>query len=346
MRRLIGEGRTVESCCTDPPYHLLSIVKRFGKKGSAPAKHGTDGAFNRISRGFADQQWDGFDKDGKQIAHDPKLWRLVFDLLLPGGFLLAFSSPKTGHRMACAIEDAGFTMHPFIGWIYGQGLPKPHSLGNGNGWYHGGQTLRPALEPVYFAQRPFSERTGVANFARHGVGGFNIEACRLEVDPEKDDPRLGGKGDWIRERGKRHPYSPDLRPSFPATERRVSAVAGKWPTTVAHDGSPAVLDAFPADLAGHSLGKYFPAFGYNRKAKGKDRADSDHPTVKPIEFLEWLIRLVTPEGGTVLDPFAGTGTTGIAARNANCNAILIENNPAYVADIRRRIGYERGADIL
>lgn len=335
MRRLIGEGRSVHSIVTDPPYHLLSIVKRFGKEGSAAAQHGKDGAFNRISRGFAGQQWDGTDDRGNLIANDPKLWRLCLDLLLPGGFMLIFSSPKTGHRMACAIEDAGFIMHPMIGWINGQGLPKPHEVAPG--WYHGQQTMRPALEPVYVAQRPYSERTGIANFERHGVGAMHIDACRLAVDPELDDYRLGGKGSFLRPRGRQEPYSPALRRPRAGAERAASDVLGKWPTNLATDGSPAVLAAFPDDLKGNSKARHFPAFGYHRKAKGYDRAGSDHPTVKPVDFLRWLIRLVTPEGGIVLDPFAGSGTTGIAALAEGCKSILIEANPDYVADIRRRV---------
>lgn len=119
--------------------------------------------------------------------------------------------------------------------------------------------------------------------------------------------------------------------------RVASSPLGKWPTNVATDGSRAVQAAFPDDLRGDSKARYFPAFGYHRKAKGYDRAGSDHPTVKPVDFLRWLIRLVTPTGGIVLDPFAGTGTTGIAALAEDCRSILIEANPDYVADIRRRV---------
>jgi site-specific DNA-methyltransferase (adenine-specific) len=90
----------VDSVVTDPPYHLTSIVKRFGKPDSAPAKaNGATGVYARSSRGFMGKQWDGGD-----IAFDPELWRLCFDALKPGGHLLAFGGTRTYHRMACAIE--------------------------------------------------------------------------------------------------------------------------------------------------------------------------------------------------------------------------------------------------
>jgi DNA modification methylase len=119
MRRMIGEGRQFQSIVTDPPYHLLSIVKRFGKQGSAPAKFGKDGAFARISKGFNGQTWDGEDGQGRQIAHDPALWRLCHDLLLPGGFMLTFSctaraslSPMPSRRAAKPGPDGTMASKP------------------------------------------------------------------------------------------------------------------------------------------------------------------------------------------------------------------------------------------
>ncbi len=107
-------GMLFDSCVTDPPYHLTSIVKRFGAANAAPAKFGTDGAFSRASRGFMGQQWDGGD-----VAFDPATWRAVYDVLKPGAYLLAFSGTRTYHRMVCAIEDAGFEIRDQIAWVYG-----------------------------------------------------------------------------------------------------------------------------------------------------------------------------------------------------------------------------------
>jgi site-specific DNA-methyltransferase (adenine-specific) len=104
----------------DPPYHLTSIVKRFGKKNSAPAQYGTDGVFSRASKGFMGQEWDGGD-----VAFDPETWSALGEHLYPGAFGMAFSASRNWHRLAVAIEDAGFVIHPTIFlWAQGQGFPK------------------------------------------------------------------------------------------------------------------------------------------------------------------------------------------------------------------------------
>mgnify|MGYP000972470957 CR=1 FL=1 len=118
------EDNSVDSICTDPPYHLVSIVKRFGKENSAPAKFGTDGAFSRASKGFMGKDWDGVNEDGIGIAQKVELWKECLRVLKPGGHLLAFSGTRTYHRMASAIEDAGFDIRDQIAWCYGQGFPK------------------------------------------------------------------------------------------------------------------------------------------------------------------------------------------------------------------------------
>lgn len=114
------------SIVTDPPYDLVSVVKRFGGKNAAPAKFGTDGAFQRQSAGFMGKQW-----DGTGVAFDPLTWSLAYDCLLPGGYLLAFGGTRTYHRMACAIEDAGFEIRDCVMWLYGTGFPKSHDVSKG-----------------------------------------------------------------------------------------------------------------------------------------------------------------------------------------------------------------------
>lgn len=110
MRRLLDEGVTVHSIVTDPPYGLVSTVKRFGKEGSAPAKSdGATGVYARASAGFMGQKW-----DGTGIEHNVEMWRLCYDLLPPGGHLLAFGGTRTWHRIASAIEDAGFEIRDTV----------------------------------------------------------------------------------------------------------------------------------------------------------------------------------------------------------------------------------------
>lgn len=113
------EGEPFHALLCDAPYHLTTITKRFGGEGSAPAKFGNDGAFQRLGKGFMGQEWDGGD-----VAFRPETWYGMLKHLHAGGFGMAFGGSRTAHRMACAIEDAGFIIHPSIYWIYGSGFPK------------------------------------------------------------------------------------------------------------------------------------------------------------------------------------------------------------------------------
>jgi site-specific DNA-methyltransferase (adenine-specific) len=113
---------SVDSIVTDPPYALTSIKKRFGKEGSAPAQYGSDGAFQRASKGFMGKEWD---------AEVPtvEFWSEVYRVLKPGGHVLSFGGTRTYHRMAVNIEDAGFEIRDQIMWLYGSGFPKSHNIG-------------------------------------------------------------------------------------------------------------------------------------------------------------------------------------------------------------------------
>lgn len=114
------DGPLFHALLCDPPYHLTSIVERFGKQGSAPAQFGSDGAFARASRGFMNATWDGGD-----VAFQPATWAAFMKVMHPGAFGMAFASTRGWHRMAVAIEDAGFVLHPVIMcWCFGSGFPK------------------------------------------------------------------------------------------------------------------------------------------------------------------------------------------------------------------------------
>lgn len=354
MRRLAATGVKVDSIVCDPPYHLKSIVERFGAKSAAPAKFGTDGAFARQSKGFMGQTWDGGD-----VAADPETWRQAHALLKPGGYMLAFGGTRTFHRVACAIEDAGFDIRDCIMWLYGTGFPKSHAVGlpNWEGW---GTALKPAWEPIVLARRPH-RGTIAANVLEHGVGGINIDECRIAL-PEGDPLQDGITGrDGSREIDT---GANDGEWGFKAVDR--PAGLGRWPANVIHDGSEEVLEAFPSSKDGtyvgrnrnpdeHSGNKIYGArnadtkdvgfggsgsaarFFYCAKATAKDRAGSTHPTVKPLALMRYLVRMVTPPGGLVLDPFAGSGTTLQAAVEEGFRALGIEKEEPYVRDIIRRL---------
>ena len=122
---LMLEPASIDSVVCDPPYALVSILRRFGKPGSAAAQEGTDGRFRRASVGFMNQIW-----DTGETAHDPDFWSEVARVLKPGSHLIAFGGTRTYHRMACAIEDAGGIRSPRFSWhgCYGTGFPKSHSV--------------------------------------------------------------------------------------------------------------------------------------------------------------------------------------------------------------------------
>ncbi|MDQ0317742.1 DNA-methyltransferase [Amorphus orientalis] len=313
IEQLAKDCIQVHAVVTDPPYHLLSVVRRFGKQSSKKAKVGRDGRFSRQSDRFVGKSWDS-GESGSLIAQDAQFWALLAEIILPGGYVAAFSSARTGHLQAAAMEQAGFVMHPFICWVYGTGMTKAkcavRALGaneqanNWGGWYYGTASRKVAVEPIYIAQKPFSEKNARENILKHGVGPVNIEGCR------------------------------------PAS--------GRWPANFIHDGSREALALLP-EGAGEFFESYANPFPdpviYHRKANKEDRSGSTHPTVKPVALIRSLIRHVTPPGGIVLDPFAGSGTTGEAARQEGVDCILIEQEDEYVDGMMSRLNLRDGADV-
>lgn len=352
------EGCSIDSIVTDPPYEL----------------------------GFMGRDW-----DSTGVAYDVATWAEALRVLKPGGWLVAFGGSRTYHRMACAIEDAGFEIRDQIMWIYGSGFPKG---GNRDGK---GTCLKPAHEPIVLARKPLIGSVA-RNEAAFGTGALNIDACRIHssdaqggaytvkrLKPGATLEKTGGN--WRPEEGGEL-YHGEMK-------------AGRWPANVVHDGSDDVLSAFPdapgqqGDLQGHAkcrqspngiFGGMRPAldhpargdtgtaarFFYCAKASKADRDEgmeafapkafvqfqtgngesgqasslSDgrdtqyrniHPTVKPEAVMRWLVRLVTPAGGLVLDPFTGSGSTGKAAVLEGCRFIGCELTAAYVPIAEARI---------
>jgi DNA modification methylase len=558
------EECSVDSCVTDPPYHLTSIVKRFGKEAESHLSVKADKdlgtilapAYKRLSKGFMGKQWDGGD-----IAFRPELWAEVLRVLKPGAHLLAFSGTRTYHRMACAIEDAGFEIRDQIGWCYGSGFPKSHDIskaidraagaernvvarvagmgkqnpewnGTAQGraknsfepeydltepatdsaiqWQGWGTALKPSYEPIVLAQKPYtaqqflailvptigelickvvsfaktdtslftsasangflstvtslssaledlshrgsmcttetataliidlkilnsllskitraitigelsringgefdvrsavaisesvlakcerlqrttadelviselaemanvqaespispnwdcivlarkplSESSIASNVLKHGTGAINIDGCRIAAEVQTGwGGKAAGGNTWNDEN------------CGLSKDGEARPVNGRWPANLIHDGSEEVVSGFPETVSGDRNGirKAHDEFGtfkdrerdsgywkdgdagsaarffYTAKADQDDRLGSKHPTVKPLDLIQYLCRLITPSGGTILDCFSGTGTTGEAAYREGFRAILIEREPEYQADIVRRMG--------
>ena len=277
------EDNYFDSVVTDPPYHLTSIVKRFGpgQKGinNQDTKMGRNGPYHRAATGFAGQTWDGGD-----IAFTTDLWKEVYRTIKPGSVLLAFAATRNYHRMATAIEDSGFEIFDMINWIYGSGFPKRRNL------------LKPAHEPIVMARKGVNK-------------DLNLDECRVgdeEIDTSKNRRKKQEgtifKGGWTGKEGG-------------------EIVKGRWPANVIHDGLE------------EEWAKYF----YCPKASKKEKGDTKHPTVKPLELMRYLVKLITPKDGIVLDPFAGTGTTGEACTLEGRNYYLIEKTKEYIPDIENRI---------
>lgn len=172
-------GPLMHALLSDPPYHLTTITKRFGSETAAPAKFGKDGAFARASRGFMNQTWDGGD-----LAFNSELWRAFGELLLPGAFGMAFASTRGYHRLATAIEDAGFILHPMVVWVTGQGFPKATRVKDTrfDGYRYGMQALKPSCEPICIFQKPYRGRPQ-GNIIDTGAGTLHIDAARIAGEP-------------------------------------------------------------------------------------------------------------------------------------------------------------------
>lgn len=181
--------------------------------------------------------------------------------------------------------------------------------------------LKPAVEPIILARKPLSG-TVAANVLAHGTGALNVGACRVGDEGGTSGAGPGPAGVI---------YSQGLNGSF----GQLVPGLGRWPANVVHDGSPQVAGCFPVDGDG-SAARFF----YGAKADFGDRVGSKHPTVKPVDLMQWLVRLICPPGGVVLDPFAGTGTTGAAAWREGFRAVLIEREAEYRGDIARRMTLE------
>jgi site-specific DNA-methyltransferase (adenine-specific) len=280
-------------------------------------------------------------------------------VLKPGGHMLAFGGTRTWHRLACAVEDAGFEVRDSIAWLYGSGFPKSLNLvdedGERTGW---GTALKPAFEPVVVARKPLVG-TVAANVLTHGTGALNIEACRVGTQATTRTKR-GGANDF--------PHEDD---SWTPRDVQVGSDAGRWPANVVLDETQAeALDEQSGELHSQdprtrqsnstvqgvtgfttqpgtvNYGDTGGAsrFYYVAKADASERVrvnGTAHPTVKPLALMRWLVRLVTPPGGTVLEPFAGSGTTVEACIVERFNVIAIERADEYLPLIESRIARRR-----
>ena len=421
---------SIDSVVTDPPYEL----------------------------GFMGKSW-----DSTGIAFNVAVWQECLRVLKPGGHLLAFSGSRTYHRMAVAIEDAGFEIRDQIMWVYGSGFPKSHNIGkniekinvggiknlkkigvkkgikvetgtqgysyskeyvagksmggkqiNGdipvyeinNDWEGWGTALKPAHEPIVMARKPLGMKTVAENVLTYGTGGINIDGTRVGTETLGGGtmPNLRDVGAMSKEATGVDKLSFGQN-SRPAERKDQPSYTGRFPANFIHDGSKEVVALFPdtkgaggstpnVRVTGYGKGigsgesLYTPddravfnsgdgsaaRFFYCAKASKKDRnegldgfekkIESDrkdtskvgsgnpstrssnakvnhHPTVKPTELMKYLVTLVTPPNGIVLDPFLGSGSTAKAATLLGFKWIGCELTPEYIPIIKGRVNWAK-----
>ena len=322
------DADTVDAIITDPPYGIgvngmewdrparLDPAAARGKRRRRPPTETPHDRFQQFSRVWSSACLRG---------------------LKPGAHLAAFAAPRTAHRLTCGLEEAGFEIRDVPMWLQGQGYPATRVLPDGQG-----TGLKPAWEPIVLARKPL-DGTLDQNLAEHRTGAMNIDACRIELTQE-DTTKAG------RARGRRITASPQ----------------GRWPANLLlSHGESCTPEACEADCPIELLGERHRFF-YAAKAPRRERdagceklprrvvqtfkigahneqlcdehpVANIHPTVKPIELMRWLIRLLTPQGGLVLDPFTGSGSTGAAAVLEGARFHGIEREAEYVPIARARI---------
>jgi DNA modification methylase len=451
---------SVDAVVTDPPYHLTDPRDpRRGypeRDGAAWTPEGRERA--QAKGGFMGMAWDGGD-----IAFRPATWAEVLRVLKPGGYLLAFGGTRAYHRMACAVEDAGFAITDCLMWLYGQGFPKSHDISKAldaaagaerevvgvyippsgkewrltrearrdnegvfNGlpmrdlaitapatpaaqeWRGYGTALKPAYEPIVLAQKP-RDGTYAANVQAWGVGGLNIDGCRIAYLSEDDRASATPQGRATSKPSAAIGATPDAGRGLGRVEFARPEQKGRWPANVLLDEDAAALldeqsgerkgggtisgdheyadigyrgnltrrtpfpgyedsggasrffyvakvsraerdfgcDDLPAASAGEATMREDGTAGLDSPRAGAGRtggARNIHPTLKPVALMRWLVRLVTPPGGTCLDPFMGSGTTGIACALEGFAFVGVEREAQYLAIAERRIAAWRELD--
>ena len=339
-----------------------------------------------------------------------EFWKEALRIAKPGAHLLSFGGTRTFHRIACAIEDAGWEVRDCIMWLYGSGFPKSMDIskaidkklgaerekvqahfGNNsfglinddswkphkdidsnipvtdeakkwNGW---GTCLKPAYEPIIMARKPV-EGTIVDNVLKYSVGGLNIDACRVETTDNLNGGAYskGGEGRSGLAGDERDSKGADMFAPGKKSESEYVQPTGRFPANIIHDGSEEVVELFPDNVKGGTWNNTKGArhfenngkpteytnkgsdssvgsaarFFYCAKASKKERGEGNqHPTVKPIALMEYLVKLVAPENAIVLDPFMGSGTTGVAAVDLGRGFVGIEKEKEYFDIAERRI---------
>jgi site-specific DNA-methyltransferase (adenine-specific) len=350
------DDNSIDSLVTDPPYGLSSISATAFNECMIKWCTGDD-SYIPSAKGFMGKSWDSF-------VPPPALWKEVYRVLKPGSHGLVFAGSRTQDLMGLSLRLAGFKIRDCVTWLYGSGFPKSHdvskaidkykgcdreqlatmynygkmqdnnSMGDYKGEYHTtapssneakqwdgwGTALKPAYEPALLIRKPF--KSSVAqNVLEHGTGAINIDGCRI-----------GDEGGTSKERKTTGANSINCYGTGLNGGGVIGINKGRFPSNLIMDEEASNL------LQGQSRFFYCAKSSPAERSAGLNDLNI-HPTVKPIEIMRYLCRLITPPSGTVLEPFLGSGTTAIAALKEGFNIIGIEREAEYVEIAKARLAY-------
>lgn len=251
--------------------------------------------------------------DSSGISFSPELWRLLYAVLKPGGYVAAFAAGRLYHRLALAVEDAGFELYPFLAWKFAGGLPKPVNVSE-------------LFDRDNVPEREIIGRRSGSGFTKANVvqGAQNRSKTEFVMRARHVSPEAQQWRGWYYGV---NCFKPTMEPILLAQR----PYDGRSIDNLRQHGVGALnLGALKEQYGG------WPSTILEHAKARKSEHQSNHPSVKPIRLMEDLCTLLCPPGGHILDPFAGTGTTGVAAARDGFDCTLIEANPDMAPIVRRR----------
>lgn len=352
MAGLIAEN-SVDAIVTDPPYGLskhpnMAEVLKHWLAGDDYAASGS---------GFMGKSWDSF-------VPGPAIWKEAYRCLKPGGWAVVFAGSRTQDLMSIPLRLAGFEIMDTGMWLYGSGFPKSLNIGKalGEKWDGWGTALKPGYEPFILCRKPL-DGTYANNVTTHGVGALNIDGGRVpfaDLNDEQTSKKKNQHADF-----KSGPMTNNIFGEF-SKDRENYDPPGRWPANVVtseldepwakyfynakaskadrDEGLDDLLTSSSAELTNRTAG----SDGMNSPRAGAGRTSgrkNTHPTVKPTKLMRWLCRLVTPPGGLILDPFAGSGSTGKAAVLEGFKFIGFELTEEHAVIAQKRIDHARSINV-
>ncbi len=369
------EDNSIDAAIVDPPYGLAFMGKDWDSFSNSLEKdrksaggYGKDSKTNENAYAAAQVR---HNIKNIQASRAYQAWieewaSEVYRVLKPGGYLLAFGGTRTFHRLACGIEYAGFDIRDLLGWCYLSGFPKSHKVQNSQK-QELGTALKPAIEPICMARKSFKGSVA-KNVQEYGTGAINIGESRIFRDTRNDIPGWHTSG-ADTSKGFQGTSTFRSRKMAPEEIQKRCGEQGRWPAnlifdeeaglfmdTTFKDGMSRIFYCPKPSKRERDLGldllseKDTPFFQTGNGKSGKESSISNgrnttrkniHPTSKPVTLIKYLIKLVTPPDGLVLDNLMGGGTTGIAALDEGFRFIGIEKEREYfdIAAARIRHSY-------